>query len=679
VLFRSVGEFLAANPHLALVAKPGGGKSTLLKRLAIAYAIPKRRADLDDQLPEREWLPLFLRCRELRDRVQRPIMELLDDLPRHAGLADDEAVLFRERVHDALRSGQALLLIDGLDEISEEGARQMFAQHLRTLIGMFPQAGVVVTSREAGFRFVAGVVASVCAYARLAPFDRDDVRRLCEAWHAEVVANTEKVRAEAGELAEKIWNNERIRALAENPLMLTTLLVVRRWVGELPTKRVELYREAVRVLIRTWNTEGFTPMDLEEALAQLSYVACAMMEAGQQQIGYKPLLKLLNQARRELSVELQFTRISAAEFIERIEYRSSLLMQTGYAPVDGEVQPVYEFRHLTFQEYLAARGFVDEQYPGRDDGRTLTELLEPHFDEETWREVIPLAVVLAGRKAEPVIARLAEICEKIAVDTHGLRKNTTEPAVVLLRRCLADEVQLTAGTLERALREAGRLGSEEVVSHSVISNIASGKFGALFRKVIERTFFGAAERWEEFYAAADELARMSYFPNAEPQLTALEEDTLLEGLRSASVVTQGFAAFAAVQWAYQHFRRQSRTSVPGAGAGVRDSIAEILSTDNYPIALCASWALVWLGAARLPSHPPKPRVMFTLYELWHQRELSQLARFAAWAFATQPLIADTLELPPFLESPEEKHGSVYYEARLVEMWYRRQIYADDQL
>src|SRR5438067_636404 len=112
--------------------------------------------------------------------------------------------------------------------------------------------------------------------------------------------------------------------------MLTTLLVVRRCIGELPTRRVELYREAVRVLIRTWNTEGFAPLDLEEALAQLSYVACAMTQAGQQQIAQKSLIKLLRQAREELVAELQFTQISPEQFIERIEYRSSLLMQAGY-------------------------------------------------------------------------------------------------------------------------------------------------------------------------------------------------------------------------------------------------------------------------------------------------------------------------------------------------------------
>src|SRR5262249_15048059 len=155
------------------------------------------------------------------------------DLPHHAGMSDDEAQLFRGQLDEALRSGRALLLIDGLDEISDEGARKTFANHLRTFLGMFPQAGLIVTSREAGYRHVAGVIASACLSVTLALFDEKDVRKLCESWHVEVFGESPKARADGRELADTIWKNERIRALAENPLMLTTLLVVKRNVGEL--------------------------------------------------------------------------------------------------------------------------------------------------------------------------------------------------------------------------------------------------------------------------------------------------------------------------------------------------------------------------------------------------------------------------------------------------------------
>ena len=108
-----VGEFLTENPRFSILAKPGGGKSTLLKRLAVAYADPERRLASQDNLPERDWLPLFVRCRDLRERAGEPIRELLCDLGRQAEMNDDLADAFREQVDDALNAGRALLLVDG--------------------------------------------------------------------------------------------------------------------------------------------------------------------------------------------------------------------------------------------------------------------------------------------------------------------------------------------------------------------------------------------------------------------------------------------------------------------------------------------------------------------------------------------------------------------------------------
>jgi hypothetical protein len=72
---------------------------------------------------------------------------------------------------------------------------------------------------------------------------------------------------------------------------------------------VKLYRAAVDVLIRTWNVEGYEPLDEEETLARLSYVACAMMNDGQQRISRRQLLGLLKRAQADLQAELQFAKI----------------------------------------------------------------------------------------------------------------------------------------------------------------------------------------------------------------------------------------------------------------------------------------------------------------------------------------------------------------------------------
>jgi hypothetical protein len=648
----SIGGILAENAHLALLATPGGGKSTLLKRLAIAYAFPERRVEVSDDLPDRRWLPLFLRCREFRDRAHRPILELLDDIPRHAGMNKTEAAAFRDSVHETLRAGQALLLVDGLDEISEEGARQVFANHLRAFLAVFPKAAIVVTSREAGFRIVAGVVASAFVRVKLAPFDQSDVQQLCEQWHRQVVGNNDKVRKDARDLARTIWQNERIRTLAENPLLLTTLLVIKRWIGELPRNRAALYREAVRVLIRTWNVEGYAPLDEDETLAQLSYVACAMMEQGTQRIGQKVLTRLLQQARQELEAELHFVAISAPEFIARIEYRSSLLMQTGYDTLEQEFQPVFEFRHLTFQEYLAARGYVEGQYPGRANGKPLLNLLEPHFENERWREVIALSAVLAGRKSEQIIERLVALCANIEVH-FGIptSRASAQQVIFILKQCLIDEVQVTTSTLRAALEQVARFCAREpfpILEEAMIEQvphfirILRGKYGTLLQQVTEDSYLSGRKNWEEFSTALAFLAFEEQFRfSATAQISAPVANSLLKAIELGERRDKICAALVCMALAFLHhhqFILPKPVEPTELFLPLRNAICGMLILNDPPLALAAAWALAWIGANRLCTSGLQPASMLCLYQMWRESPSKELSLFAAWSFAVQPLL-----------------------------------------
>ena len=691
----SIGKVLTITPHLALLATPGGGKSTLLKRLATAYAFPERRGEVSDNLPQRDWLPLFLRCRELRDRAHRPIIELLDDIPRHAGMNADECAAFRKSVHEGLRAGQALLLIDGLDEISDEGARQTFANHLRTFLAMFPHASLVVTSREAGFRLVAGVVASACTQAKLAPLDKEDVLSLCERWHVEVVGDSDKVRAEARALGQAIWDNERIRKLSENPLLLTTLLVVKGWIGELLRSRAALYREAIRVLVRTWNVEGYAPLDEEETLAQVSYVACARMEEGKQQIGRRALLKLLQSARRELEAELQFARISPQEFIERIEYRSSLLMQTGHERIEGVLEPVYEFRHLTFQEYLAARGYVEEQYPGRDSGQSLADVLERHFKDERWLEVIPLAAVLAGRKAEALVKRLTVTCERRNPKEDAKSQTSRDPLGALLLQCIRDEVQVTAPTLRNALLELarGRRQQDRDFGERWVAEILRSKFGPIFQEVVEQSYLAGGPKFEEYNKTLERLAVHLRFGDEAPVMSDAVAASLQNDLEADDRLSKIRAALVCMGLAYSYggafISKPNKHVIRVRFQSLSGGLSRMLDPGDLPCALASSWALAWIGEHRLLVQPPEPEMLLSLYRLWRQLESKAQAHYPAWALASQQLLPrDTFnsdvwgDCDLFLRHSVTDENPLWGRIRqsaLVVGWYRRAPWSDIEL
>lgn len=146
---QEVGVALSGYPRLALLAAPGGGKSTLVKRLAVAYADSARREQIDDKLPSRDWLPLFFRCRELRGLARGSFAELLEALSQREPVRQHASV-FRAYVDRALLAGRVLLLVDGLDEISDPGDRAAFVCTVRTALQAyrFPRAVQFFTAKR---------------------------------------------------------------------------------------------------------------------------------------------------------------------------------------------------------------------------------------------------------------------------------------------------------------------------------------------------------------------------------------------------------------------------------------------------------------------------------------------------------------------------------------------------
>ena len=84
--------------------------------------MPHPRAGLGDELPPEDWLPLLIRCRQLVDGEATTVLEILDQLCRHAELPGAEEA-FGVVVRDALQAGRALILVDGLDELPKESLR----------------------------------------------------------------------------------------------------------------------------------------------------------------------------------------------------------------------------------------------------------------------------------------------------------------------------------------------------------------------------------------------------------------------------------------------------------------------------------------------------------------------------------------------------------------------------
>lgn len=639
----SVGAALASSHRLAVLGPPGSGKTTLLKRLAVAYGIPERRGDVADDLPDHPWLPLVVRCRQLGARVTEPVVEILRDIPRWAEISN-HAEGFNSLVDGALRDGTGLLLIDGLDEIGDDAARIAFVRQLRTFLATYPKVGVIATSREAGFRVVAGALADVCARYRLAEFDQSDITQLTLAWFRLVVGDSQGVEDDARTLAEQIVETDRVRQLAVNPLLLTTLLLVRRWVGEVPRKRSILYAKAIEVLLMTWNVEGHDPIDLEEAVPQLAYVAYAMTANDQQTVSAVELRQLLLRARESLPEVLGYARTPPNAFIDRIEQRSSLLSLSGHALEAGTVVPVYEFKHLTFQEYLTAVACVEGFY-GTGGESSLTELLGPRLSDSDWREIVPLTAVLAGRRAAPLVELLVDSVEKVT-EVRGAPK--TFLPTVMLAQALADEAQLPPSLVDRASAALAVRPSWSFGVRDLVSELMSSKYGERFRAVVAERYLGAEPGFEDagsLHSRLLMLERQPFLPGELKLDSAWVERVTLE-VQSDEPNESANAALRIMRLAFGFMGELDDLDDPDADevidwlAKQDDPLARIIESPSPPAYYAATWAFAWMGSvAPVPIRSSIVlRIMPRLMSLWKAGESTEIQEMAAWAFAWLPLV-----------------------------------------
>lgn len=499
----TIEEVLNRSLRAAILAKPGGGKSTLVRRIALAYAYPERRLRVDDGLPDKDWFPVYIRCRDLENNATKSIMEIIGTIVRRAEITMYESA-FNSLIENALQDGRILLLVDGLDEISKEKHRICFADQLRTFVATYPGVRLLITSREAGFRAVAGTIASYCRRYSICELDREQIRLLSLKWHRAILGDSGQVEIDSDKLCDMILSDARIVALAGNPLLLTTLLFVKRCVGYLPTKRCRLYEEMIKLLLVTWNAMAHDKLDMDETEPQLAFVAYCMMERGQQKITRDELESCIIRARKELPEILDYTTVSPSKFIEQVEERSSLLIQIGYEENDrGRMVAFYEFSHLSFQEYLVAKAIVEQWFPNSRNVNLL-KALEPYLEEGYWREVIPLAAFLSGRDARPLIEELVRrniAYEAMEENGNNNRRSIGNRARIIalhLANCIANEVPMNQELLKesilmiikrKSLLDEWQRSYVLLTSNNVFDTIANSKYGNSYREILRNRLF----------------------------------------------------------------------------------------------------------------------------------------------------------------------------------------------
>jgi hypothetical protein len=416
----SLAEVVQRHQAVVLLGDPGSGKTTLGRWLVLQYTgalqrddervtvradhvrpgADAERIDLDHtRLPIPVRIADYARTRwgkepspdlSLERFVERGLYHRAESLPAGMNPAQVGAL-----AQAALEQGQALVVLDGLDEVGDLRQRQAVMHAIQDAIqswrAQHPDGNrMVLTSRIVGYQFHP---LTHLPHYTVEDMDNTAITAFCHAWMQHVAeTDPDATDAQAQQLANAIIKQTQpgVRVLAGNPLLLTILAQVYWQSSEraLPTRRVDLFDAAANALYdqreRFWDNAGIPRLRLYRALAAVAAYLHADEVTGFAEEG---------SIRAQLATVLDNSEQVEA-VLEAAREVSGFLVERGGG--------VYGFLHRALQEFFAARYLVDEDVPPAERlERLRTRLLDP-----IWREPLVLAVGWVSRRRYPDSRRL---------------------------------------------------------------------------------------------------------------------------------------------------------------------------------------------------------------------------------------------------------------------------------
>ena len=377
---------------LLVIGDPGSGKTTLIKY----YALCALEADHFKRLGFAASVNVFYL--PLRDLVRHEKGHY-DTLPANFARWSEkhhqpiDATFFDEW----LRHGTPLILLDGLDEISNTQDRIEVCQWIDAALHTFTTARFVVTSRATGYRKDEGIeLAADYERADVQDFTVEQQERFLKNWFTEVFLKepcpkdgdeTEwprLQRAEAEERTQKMVahlkeeKNKGLRQLAAIPMILQIMAILWKDSDYIPENRLKVYEVSLNYLLEFRDKRrGVAPLlSADHARLVLGPVSLWMQET----LKKDEVVKTEMNRRMREGLETLDDPPTAEVFCDYLVKRSGLLVENG-----GKE---YLFRHKSFREYLTG-----VQLKEGDLDKHLNNLVS-YFGEDWWEE--PLRFFIAS-------------------------------------------------------------------------------------------------------------------------------------------------------------------------------------------------------------------------------------------------------------------------------------------
>lgn len=347
-------------PYRAVVhGAPGAGKSTFVRNLRQELAL-----DADGQAVLLVTIRTYFSTSQ-----QQPLIEyLLDDLRAGFNLG-----LANEALRDLLTLGAAVVIFDGLDEITDINQRIEMVQRISTFASEFPAVSILVTSRSIGYDR-APLPSAVFETLELDEYSKTQSAEYVERWFSFI---------ERPDLVDDFENEAvSVEDLKKNPLLLSLLCILYRERGSIPRRRRDIYAQCADLLFHKWDSHRHLrqPEELhangDRIMQELARWVFNSQKA-QNGLSESVIVHAIgNYLRDTVGVEEGEARRRASEFLEFCADRAWLLGTTG----TERGERLFGFTHRTFFEYFAAEAITRMSI---DPSSLASTLMEAHAKDET--------------------------------------------------------------------------------------------------------------------------------------------------------------------------------------------------------------------------------------------------------------------------------------------------------